>query len=157
MEELKTYLFSVIVSATICSLFQNILQNFKAKNIAKLICGIIMSISVLRPVLDWNDININHFFEYSNEEARKAVSVGSQYSYQTRADIIKLKTEAYILDKASELNADITVRVSVSEADEAIPVSVEIAGIVSPYNKKRLESILENSLGIAKENQQWIG
>ena len=78
-------------------------------------------------------------------------------AYQAMTELIKEKSQAYILDKAAELDASITADVTISEEELPKPLSVVISGQVSPYNRKRLESILETDLGIAKENQVWTG
>ena len=157
MEEAKTYLFSVIISAFLCSMLRSFGKNFKADKTINFICGIIMTISVLYPVVNWRGLDTEVFFPSAAEKAEQVAALGREYANNARADIIKLKTEAYILDKATELDADISVCVTISESDEAIPVSVVISGNVSVYAKKRLEMILEENLGIPKENQQWNG
>ena len=157
MEQIRAYLFSVILAAFVCSLLESILKNFKAGRSVKFLCGILMTMSVLRPVPDWEGLAIQDFFASGTEQAAEAAAMGQQYAYRARADIIKLKTEAYILDKAMELGADICADVTVSESDDAAPVSVQISGQLSPYTKQQLEKILQQNLGIAKENQQWIG
>jgi hypothetical protein len=47
--------------------------------------------------------------------------------------------------------------VYLSEDTIPVPISVEIRGSVSPYGKQQLTKLLEEELGIAKENQLWIG
>ena len=71
------------------------------------------------------------------------------------ADIIKAETEAYILDKASQLNVELSVEVTIDE--ENIPTAVTLSGEVSPYARRQLQEIIESDLGIAKENQRWTG
>ena len=71
------------------------------------------------------------------------------------ARIIQEKTEAYILDKAGQLGLQLQAEVSVSETEEPVPWAVVLSGEVKPDQKRRLEAILEQELGIARENQQW--
>ena len=70
-------------------------------------------------------------------------------------DIIKSTCEAYILNKATELGADIHVSVSVNS--QHIPFAARIMGEVTSDVRKQLEQILETDLGITKENQSWTG
>jgi len=58
------------------------------------------------------------------------------------------------LDKANQMGLDISVEVSLGE-DDMIPNGIAITGTVSPYAKEVMETFMEDTLGIAKENQQW--
>ena len=55
------------------------------------------------------------------------------------------------------MGADITVSVSIANKGTQIPVSAEIHGNVSAYTRECIEKILNDDLGIARENQQWNG
>ena len=72
-----------------------------------------------------------------------------------RAEIIKQRTEAYILDRASAMDAQI--KVSVSLGKDGIPKSVRITGRISPMNRSRLTDVIAADLGIPREQQEWIG
>jgi hypothetical protein len=71
-------------------------------------------------------------------------------------DIIKSKTEAYILNEARKMELDITVEVELSDADPPAPCRVFIKGTASPYKKTVLGRYISDNLGIPQENQQWI-
>jgi hypothetical protein len=47
--------------------------------------------------------------------------------------------------------------VTLSDELPPVPVEVRLSGDISPYIKTRLQSILEDDLGISKENQIWTG
>ena len=81
--------------------------------------------------------------------------MGENLARDSMAEIIKSETEAYILDTARSLQAEVTVEVSVNE--ENVPDSVTVSGAVSPYVRRQLQRIIESDLGIAKENQKWTG
>lgn len=157
MGQIRQYLFSIIVSAIICSMLSCLLENFKAKEPGRFICGIVLTITVIYPFTNWEKIKFKDSIASYSEEAQEVAALGKEYTYQAKADIIKLETEAYILDKASKLNAAISVSVTIADSGEPVPVSVIISGQVSPYVRNRLEKILEDDLAIAKENQQWSG
>ena len=52
------------------------------------------------------------------------------------ADIIKEETEAYILDKAADLHANLRVEVAVGE--DNLPAAVTISGEASPYARRQI-------------------
>ena len=53
------------------------------------------------------------------------------------------------------MGLQLQAEVSVSETEEPVPWAVVLSGEVKPDQKRRLEAILEQELGIARENQQW--
>ena len=56
---------------------------------------------------------------------------------------------------AEELETEIQAEVTLGE--NCIPVSVTIAGSISPQNRSRLSQVIASELGIPKEQQEWIG
>ena len=75
---------------------------------------------------------------------------------QQICNVIKEQTEAYILEKASALNADITVSVKLAlDTQYPTPESVHIKGNISPYARRLLSQTIQDDLGIASEDQVW--
>ena len=157
MDQIRNYLFSIVAAAILCSLFQQIIQNFQAKSLGKIICGFVLIITVLRPLTKLDNLELDDFSFSYEQSAQDAIIMGQELAYDARVDIIKNKTEAYILDKAAELNADISVSVFVQDSEVPVPISADISGNVSPYVRQQLKQIMEADLGITKENQKWIG
>lgn len=155
MEGLRQYAISVVAAAMICGVLSSLLQNSAAKELVKLLCGLFLTVTVISPLVD---IDFDALMEFSfpyTQEAEYVAARGENMARETIADIIKTETEAYILDKAAELNTELTVEVTVS--DDRIPVSAVLSGDISPYARQQLENILQRDLGIAKENQVWTG
>lgn len=123
----------------------------------KLICGLFLAFTVAEPFATVSITDFTLFTADIHADAQAAVADGKEYVRISIRDIIKDETEAYILDKAEALGADIEVDVTVSGDYQPIPKTVCIAGSVSPYAKARLENMLEEDLGIGKEGQLWIG
>ena len=88
-------------------------------------------------------------------DAEDAAAMGENLARDSMADIIKEETEAYILDKAADLHANLHVEVTVGE--DNLPTAVTLSGEASPYARRQIQAIIANDLGIAKENQKWIG
>ena len=88
-------------------------------------------------------------------DAKDAAAMGENLARDSMADIIKEETEAYILDKAADLHAKLHVEVTVGE--DSLPTAVTLSGEASPYARRQIQAIIANDLGIAKENQKWIG
>lgn len=155
MDGLRQYVISVVAAALICGILSGFFNHGAAKELVRLICGLFLAFTVLRPV---SGIDFTALTEYSlsfSGAAEDAANMGEDMAQEAMADIIKAETAAYILDKAAELNASITVDVTVN--DDNVPVEATISGEISPYARQRLENNLLSELGIAKENQLWTG
>lgn len=89
------------------------------------------------------------------DDAEDAAAMGENLARDSMADIIKEETEAYILDKAADLHANLRVEVTIGE--DNLPAAVTISGEASPYARRQIQAMIANDLGISKENQKWIG
>ena len=91
-----------------------------------------------------------------SQDAQSLILEGVDYASQAKARIITQELTAYIQDKASLYGADLTAEITLTQDTTPIPASVRLTGTWSGYAKNKLETILEQELGIPKENQQWI-
>lgn len=151
------YIFSVAATALICGVVNTLLAGSSAGKLVKTVSGLVMFLCVVQPVSQrvWErDISLPDMPIWQWED----MPISGTGTYQSAlGDIIKQKTESYILDKASEMGLSVTVNVSVSEEDVPVPESVVIIGSVSPYGKLQLEGLIDQELNISKENQFWTG
>lgn len=157
MEAAGSYIVSVSAAAIFCGIIKSILPlNSGGSAIVRLVSGIFLVFVAIRPL---TQVNLGELPVLSPDyisEAEAASAEGEILAYDTMADIIKSRSEAYILDKAHALQAELTVTVSLSNDHPPVPATVQLSGSVSPYAKSRLERILQEELGISKENQIWI-
>lgn len=155
MDSLRQYVVSVVCAALIFSLLSGLTSKGHTKDLVRFLCGLFLTITVIQPI---SRLDINSLIEFSvpyTMEAEEAALTGEIMAGNTVTDIIKAESEAYILDKAKQLHAELEINVTLS--DEQIPVSAEINGQISPYAREKMETILETDLGITKENQIWTG
>ena len=156
MEGIRQYILSVVCAGILCSIVVKLSSGSKAySSVIKLLTGIFLAITVIAPITKVQIGKLSDLYAYIDFGANSAVYEGEQMAVQSSAAIIKQEIEAYILDKASSLDMNITVDILISESAPLIPVSVTIDGKASPYAKQMLQSIISSDLGIAKENQVW--
>lgn len=157
MDNVKQYLLSVISAALICSIANSLLQKKGTyQTILKLICGIFLALTVIAPI---TNIKLADFSNYSNMlsvDALAVVNAGTDAAKSEIEQIIKQKTEAYILEKAAILGTNIMVDVTLNEDTPPVPSRVTITGNISPYAKHTLQQYITNDLAIAEENQIWM-
>ena len=156
MAAIREYILGLTAAAMLCGITLSFAEKGPVELLLKLICGLILTFCLTQPLLNislgnWQELGIDF-----SEEAEEAALQGSESAEQEIRALIKQETEAYILDKARQLNLDIKVEVTLSREAMPIPESVVIRGTVQPYQKSRLSLILTRELGIRKENQKWI-
>lgn len=158
MAALRQYILSVSSAAILCGLVKAMVPKGSLQEILKLICGVFLALLVVEPVIQLDPGRIlSHFTGQLTSEGEAAAAFGEELARDSMAQYIKRETEAYILDKAKELGITAEVEVLVGKEDLPVPTAAVIRGPVSQRNKQELECMLEENLGIAKENLQWIG
>lgn len=154
MESWKSYLYSIIVCAFLCSILLQILSDGKKKAMVRLISGTVLAIALLQPLSGIRPEDLIHVPVQNRYDADAYITQGQQLARDTRESIIEELCEAYILDKAKALGGSITVEFSLDQ--NGSPVFAHICGDAAPDVQLALQEILTTDLGIPKENQQWI-
>ena len=155
MEPIREYLLSVTVAAMFCAVARRLLEKKGTPAaMGKLLTGLFMTFTVLSPLTNFSIGPLRDVTEDFRQQAQQAVQEGEEYANSALRQSITERTQAYILDKAESLGADIQVEVMLSNDLYPVPRQVRLSGDVSPYARMQLKKILE-SLGISEENQIW--
>ena len=156
MIRVRGYLLSVIAAALVCSIANALIsKNSTHKGLIRMICGIFIAITAVSPISKFEFHNIQSYWSNIKIESDNIISQGESMANNAYQDIIKEKSEAYILDKASVMGLNIEVEVTLSDTVPSSPYSVEIDGAISPYSKKKLQEIISNDLAIPEDRQKW--
>ena len=156
MEAIKEYLLTVICCALICTVILALTEEKKAQAfVIRLLAGVFMLIILIRPIKEIEFSSLSSWELPAFADAKEAIALGQELTDTTLRSGIKQNLEAYILEEASRYDAEICVEINLTDSDPPAPASVTISGAVSPYCKNRLSAYLENTLGIAKEDQYW--
>lgn len=158
MGSVSAYITSVASVCLCCAIFHKLIgQKGANASVISSLCGVILAIAVISPVIK---INLSGIEDYINDiqiETSHYVNAGEKASQNELRSVITEKVNAYILEKASSYDCDIkTVEVSVTSDSIPVPDSVVINGTYSPYIKNQLSGLIASNLGISKEKQQWI-
>lgn len=156
MTQMKAYILSIVATATICAIINGLLSKGNTySSLIKLLCGVYLVVAIVAPWKSFRFDTIADFKDKTENAAASVVDEGIESSKQAAGKIIKEKTEAYILDKASSLGTKIDVEVTLSDTDIPIPEMVTISGVVSPYAKQKLSRNIASELDIPEEKQTW--
>ena len=156
MDAVRRYLFSLCAAALLCSLVRALVPKGRMKSICSLLCGVFLAMTALTGLAGWELSDVAEELtkmRIAAEEARTGVEIRNR---EALSAIIKSKTEAYIWDKAQELDLSVSIEVMV-EADGSYPYpsGVQITGAFTPQQRKTLEAYIEENLAIGKERQIW--
>ncbi len=157
MALLRQYLLSVTAGALVVGILKKLLpEKGTASAIGKMVMGLFLALVVIGPVAKLELEEFSDFTTSFEQEASRAVAAGQEQTNLALRDIIKSRTEAYILDKAQQLNLELQVSVELSSDDLPVPVRVRITGNAGPYARQQLQDFIQQQLDIAKEDQVWI-
>ena len=155
-DSLHKALMCILMAAIFCSVikcFHN--KSSVSTSLIKTLCGIFMTTTILSTLLNFNFSSISDNIDAFSVDAENATQAGTLLYDTSIHDCIKQQTEAYILDKAASIKADISVEVTLSDGNPPVPCSVVLDGQVSPFAKSKLTKLISDDLGISKENQIW--
>ena len=157
MTSVREYIMSVAAMALICGIACGLLKNCCIYAPVKLVCGIMMAVVIVEPFSGIQDFEFPDTVFPESQFGEEAAQDGIDITTDALSKVIKENTCTYILNKARELGIDIQVTVGLNENMPPAPSSVIITGKISPYDRVRLESWIEENLNISKEDQQWSG
>lgn len=158
MEALGKYILSVTAAAMIVGIVSGCVDSKSgAGAMLRLIGGLFLTFTIIQPIARLDFTALTAFAEDFSIDGEAASAQGEIIAGDTLRGIIKSEMEAYILDKAGLYQTELTVEVTLSLDDVPTPESVRLSGAVSPYAKTKLQQMIEEDLGIPKENQLWIG
>ena len=157
MEGVRVWLLSILAVSFLCALADALMPKGPVKGVGKLVCGLVLAAAVVSPVAqldlesgrqwleDW-DVGL----EQREEDLKKQVD-------EEMKPIIEREYEAYIVDKAAQLEAVCTARVECRREDEGVylPETVWISGSLSQQQREELTGTLLEELGLAPESLHY--
>ena len=156
MTETRRYILSILAVALICGLLNVFLsKEFAHSKMFKMISGFALVITIIAPFANLNIDNIEDMFNAMEFNSDHIISEGENIADLTSRDIIKERSEAYILDKASDMGLTVEVEVTLNDTVPSSPYSIEIIGNISPYYKIQLSKIITTDLAIPEDRQKW--
>jgi len=149
---LREYLLSVFAAAILCCMAMSITgKKGLVGSVVQIITALIMTAVLIKPLRNLQLPNLSQFSWQSI--GQEAADAGAESAQREILEAIEEKTVLCIQNKASQYGASLDVRV---ELDQMFPKRVVLVGAISPYAKNTLSRWLNEDLGIAPEDQEWI-
>ncbi len=156
MQALGEYIVSICAAAFLCGIIGSLAPKGAAKEIIKLVCGLFLVFTVIRPISEINLPDLVEVGKSFQKDAQSAVKAGEDMAQTETAAGISEQLEAYILDKARLLRLELTVEVELDEEGSFLPKTVTLRGDAAPLARKQLTELLQKDLGIPEEDIRWI-
>ena len=157
MDRLGNSIICVVAAAIIAGILKSFSREGSGTGtLIRLICGLFLVFQLISMFADLDYGVVTTFAEGYADAGDQVAGKGQAMADAAMYSSIKSETEAYILDKAAEYGAALSVDVTLSPDNWPVPVSARIQGRISPYAKAQLVQMMEQELGIPKEKQQWI-
>ena len=154
---MKGYFFGIAAAAMAVSILAALLRKGLLRQVFLLAGGVLITIQVLSPLARGELAQFGQYLsglQIVKDEIASGIEVENQ---EILAQIIKEKTEAYILDKAASLGASVRAEAEVRQGSQyPYPWSCEVTGLLTPEQQRQLSSDLSLSLSIPEERQVFV-
>lgn len=157
MSAVREYLLRLTVAAFFSSILLCIVPNGLGKKAATLLCGLVMLLLALSPLVKLDEQQLAAAIsrlELEQEELRTGVEVRNR---ELIGQIISQRVRAYILDKATQMGMQLEVEITMNtDAATPYPTGVTLHGEATPAQRQKLGAYLEQTFAIAPERQVWL-
>lgn len=157
MESLRHTALAVITAAVICGVITPMLSRGAPERLVRLLCGMFIAVSLISRIRNTDLSFVLAPLEKDWVMAHSQADAGAAMARQEMERVIKQQCEAYILDKAEELGTELRVDLELSPGEIPVPEKIRLYGKADPAVRAQLSQLLTRELGIAKEDQFWLG
>lgn len=151
---MREYILSICAAAIMASILGALAGKGTVGSLLKMLSGLFLAVTVMGPLVRLELPDPASWIEDYSSAGRAAAEAGEELASEYAASIISAELEAYILDKAAILGADLEVEVSLDSS--GIPKTVTLIGKVPPDAREELSRCLDRELGIGEEAQAWV-
>ena len=157
MTDFRGYLIALTAAAILGALVRRLAPSGGAGRAARLGAGLLVLVTAFGPIASMDTVSATRdlvrrgFVDpLSSVEFSKNVN-------ELMTALITEQTEAYILDKAQELDLSLTAEVTAKITDMyPVPFSVKLTGSPTEKQKQALTEIIAAELKIPEERQEWL-
>lgn len=157
MEEIGRYVLTLTAASVLCGIARQLVgEKGTVGSLLKMLTGIFILFTAISPLISVRLGSVDDFLTNFKVESQQSAAQGRDDAKNVLRDIIIEKTSTYILDKAREYGADLSVEVMVEDSDVPTPCAVTVRGLIAPFAKQQMQAMIRDDLGIPLEEQIWI-
>lgn len=156
LEALRQYLLSVTAAALLTAILQALLPRGPVRRVTALACSLLMLLTVVRPLSQWNADELIEKFESYCQELSVYPEEMEKTSAALTESIIVSQSASYIEDKAEENGMICTVQVSCRDENGiAVPNAVTVTGDLTGEERQMLLTVIQDGFGLGEEAVQF--
>ncbi len=151
---IRDWVLGLTGAALFCAVATALTPDGPVKGVVKTLCGVVMAAALLTPLFSFDFPSYALYLAEARRDAAEITVQAEEISDSLSRTIIAERLEAYILDKAAELGANVTeaeVTLQWSTEGAWYPSAVTLSG---NYNAA-LSDCIEGELGIPQAAQTW--
>lgn len=154
-DALRSWILGLTGAAVFCAAATLLTPEGRVKTVVRLLCGAVMASALLLPLLRMQTGSYALNLSKYRAEALRAENDAEKIRQSLDRRLIEEKAEAYILDKAQALGADVAgASVALEWSTEGFwyPVGAELQGeYCAPLSR-----LIEAELGVSAQAQRWV-
>ena len=154
MAGVKRWLLGIVLTAFAAGLTRQLAPGSKEAATVRLVGGLLLVLAILQPLSQFRQEDMALPAGSFAVESQNTAEDYRKKQQEALSDIIAEKTAAYIWDKASELDGDYHITVSVSTGESGVPLPCAVT-ITGPYSQE-LSHWLSRELGLDAAVQNWL-
>jgi hypothetical protein len=156
MNGFTQYILQVLCTALFCALLGAFLPHQKpTEQLYKFFAGLVLLLTVLQPAAGFKGYFNEDFLGNWNYDAQRYAAEGSKLAHDQISSVITKQVRSYIEDKAASMDANLSVEIELSKDSIPSIKKVFLSGSISPYARQRMQIVMEEELGINREDQIW--
>ena len=159
MTAIKSWLLSVVACSFLGALAQSLPLKRTGKRALTLLCGCLLVLTVLRPLLRLKDLSPADLLLPWETADPEAVARAESENEALLQELIRSQTEDLLAQKAEAVGAALTFRVELRRDEAAgvwVPWAVEASGRADAAQQAALSDWLQDALSIPPERQRWV-
>ncbi len=152
MELLKEWLLGVIAVSFLTAAAQAVMPDGAVKQVGRLACGLILFLSMVRPLLGMDYGSLSQAVRDYQEELSARQETLEETGKELTGDIIAEETDAYLRTMTAELGVDCQINVVWSwEEEPPTPTRAVVTGELSDGDRAALTEALVRDFGLERE------
>lgn len=157
MTDFRGYLIALTASAILGALVRRLAPSGGAGRAARLGAGLLVLVTAFGPIASLDTVSATQDLVRRGYGDPLSSVEFSKNVNELMTALITEQTEAYILDKAQELDLSLTAEVTAKITDMyPVPFSVKLIGSPTEKQKQALTEIIAAELKIPEERQEWL-
>lgn len=155
MAWLGSWLLGVTAAAILCALADRLMPDGAVRQAGKVTLGLVMLLALIRPLFQLEVEPPGALWEGYRAQTAAQVQELEEERDGAMKVLIERELAAYIVDKAEQLGAACTAQVTCRAGENGVflPERAEVQGCFTPEQQEALAQILEEELGISRDQQ----